>query len=70
MSPSDRKAAFEINTRAFVTLGDRLRLLSALDGHGTLTAAESLTAFSETKPIAGLRVTPIPRFDPQNPRKR
>ncbi len=39
-----------------VSLGDRLRLLSALDEHGTLTVAESLTAFSETKPVAGLAV--------------
>lgn len=39
-----------------VSLGDRLRLLSALDEHGTLTVAESLTAFSETMPVAGLAV--------------
>lgn len=39
-----------------VSLGDRLRLLSALDDNGTLTVAESLKAFSETKPVAGLSV--------------
>ncbi|CAN7442611.1 hypothetical protein LJR235_002827 [Pararhizobium sp. LjRoot235] len=37
-----------------VTLGDRVRLLAALDEHGALTVAECLTAFSETKPIGGL----------------
>lgn len=37
-----------------VTLGDRIRLLAALDEHGTLTFAECLGAFQETKPVAGL----------------
>jgi len=35
-------------------LGDRVRLLAALDEHGTLTVSECLSAFQETKPIAGL----------------
>ena len=35
-------------------LGDRLRLLAALDEHGTLTLAESLSAFQESKPVAAL----------------
>jgi hypothetical protein len=39
-----------------VSLGDRLRLLSGLEENGTLTVSESLTAFSETKPVAGLAV--------------
>ncbi|MBY3029460.1 hypothetical protein HF265_10080 [Rhizobium leguminosarum] len=37
-----------------VSLGDRLRLLAGLDEHGTLTVAESLAAFTETKAVAGL----------------
>jgi hypothetical protein len=37
-----------------VTLGDRIRLLAALDEHGALGFAECLGAFSETKPVAGL----------------
>jgi hypothetical protein len=37
-----------------VSLGDRLRLLAGLDENGTLTVAESLAAFTETKPVAGL----------------
>ncbi|MFN3320123.1 MAG: hypothetical protein ACK43M_15355 [Allorhizobium sp.] len=36
-----------------VPLGDRLKLLAALEEHGTLTVAECLTAFSETTPVAG-----------------
>ena len=36
-----------------VPLGDRLKLLAALEEHGTLTVAECLTAFSETRPIGG-----------------
>jgi hypothetical protein len=35
-------------------LGDRLRLLAALDEHGTLTLAECLSAFQESKPVAAL----------------
>ncbi|WP_200863233.1 hypothetical protein [Rhizobium freirei] len=36
-----------------VPLGDRLRLLAGLDENGTLTVAESLAAFTETKAVAG-----------------
>ena len=36
-----------------VPLGDRLKLLAALEEHGSLTVAECLTAFSETRPIGG-----------------
>ncbi|MFD1330366.1 hypothetical protein [Mycoplana ramosa] len=36
------------------TLGDRVRLLAALEEHGSLTVAECLTAFSETRSVAGL----------------
>mgnify|MGYP000391715977 FL=1 len=39
--------------RTSVPLGDRLKLLAALEEHGTLTVAECLTAFSETRPIGG-----------------
>ncbi|KJS14051.1 MAG: hypothetical protein VR78_10575 [Hoeflea sp. BRH_c9] len=35
-------------------LGDRVRLLAALNENGTLSVAECLSAFQETKPIAGL----------------
>lgn len=37
-----------------VSLGDRVRLLSVLDEQSSLTLAESLTVFQETKPIRGL----------------
>jgi hypothetical protein len=37
-----------------LALGDRLRLLAALDENGNLTVAECLTAFTETRPVAGL----------------
>ena len=36
-----------------VPLGDRLKLLAALEEHGTLTVAECLTAFTETRPVGG-----------------
>jgi hypothetical protein len=36
------------------TLGDRVRLLAALDENGSLPFAQCLQAFQETKPIAGL----------------
>jgi hypothetical protein len=39
---------------AVLALGDRLRLLSALEVQGNLTVAECLTVFTETKPIARL----------------
>jgi hypothetical protein len=35
-------------------LGDRLRLLAALDEQGSLTLAECLSAFQEAKPVSGL----------------
>ncbi|WP_431694671.1 hypothetical protein [Rhizobium giardinii] len=35
-------------------LGDRLRLLAALDEHGSLPLWECLNAFHETKPVAGV----------------
>ena len=35
-------------------LGDRVRLLSALDEHGSLPLVECLKAFQETKPVAGI----------------
>lgn len=37
-----------------LALGDRLRLLAALEENGNLTVAECLTAFTETRPVAGL----------------
>lgn len=43
-------------------LGDRVRLLAALDEHGTLTVAECLSAFRETRPIAGLSSLILHRF--------
>lgn len=36
------------------TLGDRVRLLAALDEYGSLTLTECLGAFQETKPVAGI----------------
>lgn len=45
-----------------VPLGDRIRLLAGLDEHGTLTLAESLSAFRETNPIAGLASLVLQRF--------
>lgn len=35
-------------------LGDRLRLLAALDDEGSLPLVECLKAFQETKPVAGI----------------
>lgn len=35
-------------------LGDRLRLLAALDEHGSLPVAECLKAFQEVRPAAGI----------------
>lgn len=37
-----------------VSLGDRVRLLSALDEHGSLPFAECLRAIRESQPVAGL----------------
>ncbi|WP_245455350.1 hypothetical protein [Sinorhizobium fredii] len=45
-----------------VRLGDRVRLLSALDQQSSLTLAETLTVFQETKPIRGLANMVIARF--------
>lgn len=36
------------------TLGDRVRLLAALEEYGSLTFAECLGAMQETKPVAGI----------------
>lgn len=36
------------------SLGDRVRVLAALDEHGSLTLAECLGAFQETSPVAGI----------------
>lgn len=36
------------------SLGDRVRLLAALDEHGSLTLAECLGAIQETRPVAGI----------------
>ncbi|MEO9340444.1 hypothetical protein ABFT80_23825 [Mesorhizobium sp. SB112] len=43
-------------------LGDRVRLLAALDENGTMTIAECLPAFRETPPIAGLASLILHRF--------
>lgn len=43
-------------------LGDRLRLLAALDEHGSLTVADCLSAFLEVRPIAGLSSLILHRF--------
>lgn len=43
-------------------LGDRVRLLAGLDEAGSLTVAECLPAFRETRPIAGLAALALRRF--------
>ncbi|OBY05979.1 hypothetical protein BAE36_17405 [Rhizobium leguminosarum bv. trifolii] len=43
-------------------LEDRVRLLAALDEQGTLTLAECLSVFRETRPIAGLASMVLNRF--------
>ncbi|CAN7420690.1 hypothetical protein LJR231_002714 [Phyllobacterium sp. LjRoot231] len=43
-------------------LGDRLRLLTTLDEHGSLTVAECLTAFREIPAMAGLASMVLHRF--------
>ena len=43
-------------------LGDRIRLLAGLEENGSLTVAESLAAFRETRPIAGLAALALRRF--------
>ncbi|MBZ7924396.1 hypothetical protein LAC81_27085 [Ensifer adhaerens] len=45
-----------------VSLGDRVRLLSVLDQHYSLTLAESLSVFQESKPILGLANMVVGRF--------
>ncbi|WP_312360147.1 hypothetical protein [Agrobacterium sp.] len=45
-----------------VSLDDRIRLLAALDEHGTLTVAECLCVVRETRPIAGLASMVLNRF--------
>ncbi|MDR6632587.1 hypothetical protein J2X72_001371 [Phyllobacterium sp. 1468] len=43
-------------------LGDRLRLLTALEEQGSLTISESLSAFQETLAVAGLASLVLNRF--------
>jgi hypothetical protein len=43
-------------------LGDRVRLLGALDEIGSMTVAECMSAFQETSPIAGLSSLILHRF--------
>ncbi len=43
-------------------LGDRVRLLAGLEENGSLTVAECLGAFTETRPIAGLAALALRRF--------
>lgn len=45
-----------------VSLEDRIRLLAGLDEHGSLTVAECINAFRETRPIAGLASLILERF--------
>lgn len=45
-----------------VPLGDRLRLLGALDENGSMPIAECLNAFQETKPVAGLAALILNRY--------
>lgn len=45
-----------------VPLGDRLRLLGALDENGSMPIAEYLNAFQETKPVAGLAAMILNRY--------
>jgi hypothetical protein len=44
------------------TLGDRVRLLGALDEIGSMTVAECMSAFQETAPIPGLSSLILHRF--------
>jgi hypothetical protein len=43
-------------------LSDRIRLLAALDEYSSLTVAEALIVFRETKPVAGLASMVLHRF--------
>ena len=45
-----------------VPLGDRLRLLGALDENSSMPIAECLNAFQETKPVAGLAAMILNRY--------
>ncbi|WP_245330996.1 hypothetical protein [Mesorhizobium sophorae] len=43
-------------------MGDRIRLLGALDEAGSLSVGECLPAFRETRPMAGLASLVLQRF--------
>ncbi|WP_143240250.1 hypothetical protein [Agrobacterium sp. DSM 25558] len=45
-----------------VTLGDRVRLMAALEHEGTLSVADCLTLFRENRPIEGLANMALERF--------
>ncbi|TCP80818.1 hypothetical protein C8J31_11459 [Rhizobium sp. PP-CC-2G-626] len=45
-----------------VPLGDRLRLLGALDANGSMSISECLNAFQEVKPVAGLASLILNRY--------
>ncbi|KQS76370.1 hypothetical protein [Rhizobium sp. Leaf383] len=45
-----------------VPLGDRLRLLGALDANGSMSISECLNAFQEVKPVAGLASLILHRY--------
>lgn len=45
-----------------VSLGDRVRMLAALDEHSSLTVAESLTVFRDSNPIRALANMVVERF--------
>lgn len=45
-----------------VPLGDRLRLLGALDENSSMPISECLNAFQETKPVAGLAAMILNRY--------
>lgn len=49
-------------SRFETALSDRIRLLAALDEHGSLSVGECMNAFMETKPIAGLANLVLHRF--------
>ena len=45
-----------------VPLGDRIRLLGALDANGSMSIVECLSAFQEVKPVAGLASLILNRY--------
>lgn len=45
-----------------VPLGDRIRLLGALDANGSMPIVECLNAFQEVKPVAGLASLVLNRY--------